>query len=279
MTNMINTSSLTTATLTMNYGKCDTAEKNMSKQEIIDIIEKNAIEMVETDKNKSIIAYLKTKEELTTGSIIIDEDILLNLAKKPEDMIFTWEHNPCDYVVINHSNSNLCYCSVGTIESQINNIQKYKEIIKVFDKDYHYYQVSININDIETIDETSVKAQRIKIEKEIKANNLIDFEIVDIFTIRDEKGFICYNVSVKLKSKLSNYTTPEFLLKNIYTISEANVTNEIKKEIENMKSLINIKEHVKGSISATEINYDIDDIVTAEEQNLKNVIKDVVKGE
>lgn len=210
---------------------CESGEK-LSEEDIKEKILNN--KDVEIQDSTDVIAYLKTKEKLTNGSVVMSKGISLNINKEPKEMKYMWEKA-----------ASISYATISCASICSSNVREYKEILDIFNVDYNFYKVKTNIDSISYVSDTEIITNEISVLEKIEnIENKITFTIEDIF--KDEAKNE-YKLLVQLHSELLNEKTKCF---NVTSpeLDEESIVNCIKKELDLMKKMIDFKENTTGEI-------------------------------
>lgn len=210
---------------------CESGEK-LSKEDIKKKIFDN--KNIEVLDSTDVVAYLKTTECLTNGSIIMSKEISLNISKNPKEMKYIWKKV-----------DSMLYNTISCASICSSNIREYKEILDIFNVDYNFYKVKTNIDSISYVSDTEIITNEISVLEKIEnIENKITFTIEDIF--KDEAKNE-YKLLVQLHSELLNEKTKSF---NVTSpeLDEESIVNCIKKELDLMKKMIDFKENTTGEI-------------------------------
>ena len=210
---------------------CESGEK-LSKEDVKEKILNN--KDIEIQDSTDVIAYLKTKEKLTNGSVVMSKEISLNINKEPKEMRHMWKKV-----------DSISYATISCASICSSNIREYKEILDIFNVDYNFYKVKTNIDSISYVSDTEIITNEISVLEKIEnIENKITFTIEDIF--KDEAKNE-YKLLVQLHSELLNEKTKCF---NVTSpeLDEESIVNCIKKELDLMKKMIDFKENTTGEI-------------------------------
>lgn len=210
---------------------CESGEK-LSKEDIKKKILDN--KDVEIQDSTDVVAYLKTKEKLTNGSVVMSQEISLNINKEPKEMRYMWEKA-----------DSISYATKSCASICSSNIREYKEILDIFNVDYNFYKVKTNIDFISYVSDTEIITNEISVLEKIEnIGNKITFTIEDIFKDETKNE---YKLLVQLHSELLNEKTKCF---NVTSpeLDEESIVNCIKKELDLMKKMIDFKENTTGEI-------------------------------
>lgn len=210
---------------------CESGEK-LSKEDIKEKILDN--KDIRIQDSTDVIAYLKTKEKLTNGSVVMSRKISLNISEDPKEMKHMWEKV-----------DSISHATISCTSIYSSNIREYKEILDIFNVDYNFYKVKTNIDSISSVSDTGIITNEISVLEKIEnIENKITFTIEDIFKDETKNE---YKLLVQLHSELLNEKTKCF---NVTSpeLDEESIVNCIKKELDLMKKMIDFKENTTGEI-------------------------------
>lgn len=210
---------------------CESGEK-LSKEDIKEKILDN--KDIKIQDSTDVIAYLKTKEKLTNGSVVMSKEISLNISEDPKEMKHMWEKV-----------DSISHATISCTSICSSNIREYKEILDIFNVDYNFYKVKTNIDFISYVSDTEIITNEISVLEKIEnIGNKITFTIEDIFKDETKNE---YKLLVQLHSELLNKKTKCF---NVTSpeLDEESIVNCIKKELDLMKKMIDFKENTTGEI-------------------------------
>ena len=147
---------------------CESGEK-LSKEDIKEKILDN--KDIRIQDSTDVIAYLKTKEKLTNGSVVMSRKISLNISEDPKEMKHMWEKV-----------DSISHATISCASIYSSNIREYKEILDIFNVDYNFYKVKTNIDSISSVSDTGIITNEISVLEKIEnIENKITFTIEDIF--------------------------------------------------------------------------------------------------
>lgn len=210
---------------------CESGEK-LSKEDIKEKILDN--KDIKIQDSTDVIAYLKTKEKLTNGSVVMSKEISLNINKEPKEMKHMWEKV-----------DSISHATISCTSIYSSNIREYKEILDIFNVDYNFYKVKTNIDSISYVSDTEIITNEISVLEKIEnIENKITFTIEDIFKDKSKNE---YRLLVQLHSELLNRKTSCFSVTSP-ELDEESIVNCIKKELDLMKKIIDFKENTTGEI-------------------------------
>lgn len=210
---------------------CESGEK-LSKEDIKEKILDN--KDIKIQDSTDVIAYLKTEEKLTNGSVVMSKGISLNINKEPKEMKHMWEKV-----------DSISHATISCTSIYSSNIREYKEILDIFNVDYNFYKVKTNIDSISYVSDTEIITNEISVLEKIEnIENKITFTIEDIFKDKSKNE---YRLLVQLHSELLNRKTSCFSVTSP-ELDEESIVNCIKKELDLMKKIIDFKENTTGEI-------------------------------
>lgn len=210
---------------------CESGEK-LSKEDIKEKILDN--KDIRIQDSTDVIAYLKTKEKLTNGSVVMSRKISLNISEDPKEMKHMWEKV-----------DSISHATISCTSIYSSNIREYKEILDIFNVDYNFYKVKTNIDFISYVSDTEIITNEISVLEKIEnIGNKITFTIEDIFKDETKNE---YKLLVQLHSELLNRKTSCFSITSP-ELDEESIVNCIKKELDLMKKMIDFKENTTGEI-------------------------------
>lgn len=210
---------------------CESGEK-LSKEDIKEKILDN--KDIRIQDSTDVIAYLKTKEKLTNGSVVMSRKISLNISEDSKEMKHMWEKV-----------DSISHATISCTSIYSSNIREYKEILDIFNVDYNFYKVKTNIDSISYVSDTEIITNEISVLEKIEnIENKITFTIEDIFKDKSKNE---YRLLVQLHSELLNRKTSCFSV-IVPELDEESIVNCIKKELDLMKKMIDFKENTTGEI-------------------------------
>lgn len=210
---------------------CESGEK-LSKEDIKEKILNN--KDVEIQDSTDVIAYLKTKEKLTNGSVVMSRKISLNISEDPKEMKHMWEKV-----------DSISHATISCTSIYSSNIREYKEILDIFNVDYNFYKVKTNIDSISYVSDTEIITNEISVLEKIEnIENKITFTIEDIFKDKSKNE---YRLLVQLHSELLNRKTSCFSV-IVPELDEASIVNYIKEELDLMREIVDFCENTTGEI-------------------------------
>lgn len=210
---------------------CESGEK-LSKEDIKEKILDN--KDIKIQDSTDVIAYLKTKEKLTNGSVVMSKEISLNISEDPKEMKHMWERV-----------DSISHATISCTSIYSSNIREYKEILDIFNVDYNFYKVKTNIDSISYVSDTEIITNEISVLEKIEnIENKITFTIEDIFKDKSKNE---YRLLVQLHSELLNRKTSCFSV-IVPELDEASIVNYIKEELDLMRKIVDFCENTAGEI-------------------------------
>lgn len=210
---------------------CESGEK-LSKEDIKEKILDN--KDIRIQDSTDVIAYLKTKEKLTNGSVVMSRKISLNISEDPKEMKHMWEKV-----------DSISHATISCTSIYSSNIREYKEILNIFNVDYNFYKVKTNIDSISYVSDTEIITNEISVLEKIEnIENKITFTIEDIFKDKSKNE---YRLLVQLHSELLNRKTSCFSV-IVPELDEASIVNYIKEELDLMREIVDFCENTTGEI-------------------------------
>lgn len=210
---------------------CESGEK-LSKEDIKEKILDN--KDIRIQDSTDVIAYLKTKEKLTNGSVVMSRKISLNISEDPKEMKHMWEKV-----------DSISHATISCTSIYSSNIREYKEILDIFNVDYNFYKVKTNIDSISYVSDTEIITNEISVLEKIEnIENKITFTIEDIFKDKSKNE---YRLLVQLHSELLNRETSCFSV-IVPELDEASIVNYIKEELDLMREIVDFCENTTGEI-------------------------------
>lgn len=210
---------------------CESGEK-LSKEDIKEKILDN--KDIKIQDSTDVIAYLKTKEKLTNGSVVMSKEISLNISEDPKEMKHMWEKV-----------DSISHATISCTSIYSSNIREYKEILDIFNVDYNFYKVKTNIDSISYVSDTEIITNEISVLEKIEnIENKITFTIEDIFKDKSKNE---YRLLVQLHSELLNRKTSCFSV-IVPELDEASIVNYIKEELDLMREIVDFCENTTGEI-------------------------------
>lgn len=210
---------------------CESGEK-LSKEDIKEKILDN--KDIKIQDSTDVIAYLKTKEKLTNGSVVMSKEISLNISEDPKEMKHMWKKV-----------DSISHATISCISIYSSNIREYKEILDIFNVDYNFYKVKTNIDSISYVSDTEIITNEISVLEKIEnIENKITFTIEDIFKDKSKNE---YRLLVQLHSELLNRKTSCFSV-IVPELDETSIVNYIKEELDLMRKIVDFCENTAGEI-------------------------------
>lgn len=210
---------------------CESGEK-LSKEDIKEKILDN--KDIKIQDSTDVIAYLKTKEKLTNGSVVMSKEISLNISEDPKEMKHMWKKV-----------DSISHATISCTSIYSSNIREYKEILDIFNVDYNFYKVKTNIDSISYVSDTEIITNEISVLEKIEnIENKITFTIEDIFKDKSKNE---YRLLVQLHSELLNRKTSCFSV-IVPELDETSIVNYIKEELDLMRKIVDFCENTAGEI-------------------------------
>lgn len=212
--------------------ECCESGKKLSKEDIKEKILDN--KDIKIQDSTDVIAYLKTKEKLTNGSVVMSKEISLNISEDPKEMKHMWKKV-----------DSISHATISCTSIYSSNIREYKEILDIFNVDYNFYKVKTNIDSISYVSDTEIITNEISVLEKIEnIENKITFTIEDIFKDKSKNE---YRLLVQLHSELLNRKTSCFSV-IVPELDETSIVNYIKEELDLMRKIVDFCENTAGEI-------------------------------